>query len=67
MGRVVAAARDIFAAALELGGTLSGEHGIGLLKKEFLPAGVDPTALAIMKSIKAAIDPKGIMNPGKVY
>ncbi len=67
MERVVAAAREIFAAALALGGTLSGEHGIGLLKKEFLPAGLDPEALALMKSIKATIDPHNIMNPGKVY
>ena len=65
--RVVAAAREIFAAALALGGTLSGEHGIGLLKKEYLPAGLDPGALALMKSIKGLIDPNNIMNPGKVY
>lgn len=67
MERVVAAAREIFEVALGLGGTLSGEHGIGLLKKEFLPRGVDPAALELMKQIKATIDPAGIMNPGKVY
>lgn len=67
MERVVAAAREIFAAALSYGGTLSGEHGIGLLKKEFLPAGLDPAALALMRQIKALIDPNNIMNPGKVY
>ncbi|MDA8219059.1 MAG: FAD-binding protein [Dehalococcoidales bacterium] len=67
MARVIAAAREIFALALSLGGTLSGEHGIGLLKREFLAGGVDPGALALMKAIKATVDPKGIMNPGKVY
>jgi glycolate oxidase len=67
MERVVLAAREIFAAALSHGGTLSGEHGIGLLKKEFLPAGLDPAALALMRQIKSVIDPNGIMNPGKVY
>lgn len=67
MERVQAAAREIFAAALGLGGTLSGEHGIGLLKREFLPQSLDPGALALMKTIKAAVDPNNIMNPGKVY
>ena len=67
MARVAAAAEAIFAAALALGGTLSGEHGIGLLKREFLPQSLDPVALALMRQIKAAVDPHGIMNPGKVY
>lgn len=67
MERVVQAAREIFEAALSLGGTISGEHGIGLLKKEFLSAAVDPAALALMRAIKGVIDPKGVMNPGKVY
>lgn len=64
--RMLAAASDIFIAALDLGGVLSGEHGIGALKKEFLPLGVDPTALELMRALKVLLDPRGIMNPGKV-
>lgn len=64
--RMLAAASDIFLAALDLGGVLSGEHGIGALKKEFLPLAVDPTALELMRALKALLDPGGILNPGKV-
>lgn len=64
--RMLAAARDIFLAALDLGGVLSGEHGIGALKKEFLPLAVDPTALELMRALKGLLDPQGILNPGKV-
>lgn len=67
MARVTAAAREIFEAAVELGGTLSGEHGIGLLKKQFLELDLGPDAIALMRRIKDAIDPLGIMNPGKVF
>jgi glycolate oxidase len=67
MARVTAAARDIFEAAVALGGTLSGEHGIGLLKKQFLELDIGPDALALMRRIKAAVDPDGIMNPGKIF
>ncbi len=64
--RMLAAASDIFLAALDLGGVLSGEHGVGALKKEFLPLAVDPTALELMRALKALLDPQGILNPGKV-
>jgi glycolate oxidase len=67
MERVTGAAREIFEAAVELGGTLSGEHGIGLLKKQFMELDLGPDALALMRRIKDAIDPLGIMNPGKVF
>ncbi|BDE04884.1 FAD-binding protein [Vulcanimicrobium alpinum] len=67
MARVAAAARAIFEAAVELGGTLSGEHGIGLLKKQFMELDVGTDALALMRRIKAAVDPLGIMNPGKIF
>jgi glycolate oxidase len=66
MTRVTAAARAIFAAALDQGGTLSGEHGIGLLKRAFLPAALDPAALALMQRIKHSLDPASLLNPGKV-
>jgi glycolate oxidase len=67
MKRVREAAREIFEAAVDLGGTLSGEHGIGLLKKQFMEMDVGPAALRVMRAIKSAFDPLGIMNPGKIF
>ncbi|GAC1424744.1 MAG: FAD-linked oxidase C-terminal domain-containing protein [Candidatus Velthaea sp.] len=67
MARVTAAAREIFEAAVGLGGTLSGEHGIGLLKKQFMELDLGADTIALMRRIKDAIDPLGIMNPGKVF
>jgi len=64
--RVQQATEAIFRAAVELGGTLSGEHGVGVLKREFLPLAVDPVALDVMRAIKQALDPHGVLNPGKV-
>jgi glycolate oxidase len=64
--RAHAAERDILRAALELGGTISGEHGIGLLKLPFVKDELDPVALAQMRAIKRALDPRGILNPGKL-
>jgi glycolate oxidase len=61
------AASDIFDAALSLGGVISGEHGIGLEKKEFLSRAMDPGAIALLRKIKAVFDPKGILNPGKIW
>ncbi len=66
MARVAEAAQAIFAAAIERGGTISGEHGIGLLKRDFLPASLDPQAIRVMQRIKQQLDPCGILNPGKV-
>ena len=57
----------IFEAALELGGTLSGEHGIGLEKQHLLAKALDPRAIEIMKGIKAILDPDNIMNPDKIW
>jgi glycolate oxidase len=65
--RVERAAADIFTAALELGGTLSGEHGIGSLKREFLEDDMGAAAVDVMRRIKAALDPKGLLNPHKVF
>jgi glycolate oxidase len=64
--RVEAAVGDLFAGAVELGGTLSGEHGVGALKKPYLEMALGPLALELMKGIKRALDPTGILNPGKV-
>jgi glycolate oxidase len=67
MARVRVAAREIFEAAVAAGGTLSGEHGIGLLKKQFMELDLGADTLALMRRIKDAVDPLGIMNPGKVF
>ncbi len=57
----------IFEAAMELGGVLSGEHGIGLEKQRFLKKAMDPVAIDLMKKIKAILDPNHILNPGKIW
>jgi glycolate oxidase len=61
------AADEIFALALELGGTVTGEHGIGVLKRDWLAREVGPESLAVQASLKAALDPRGILNPGKGF
>jgi glycolate oxidase len=58
---------EIFRTVLDLGGTLSGEHGIGLTKAPYLSLEVDPVSLSWMKKIKDLFDPKGILNPGKIF
>ena len=55
----------IFKSVLELGGTLSGEHGVGLAKRDFIAMELAPEVLALMRGIKRVFDPKGILNPGK--
>jgi glycolate oxidase len=65
--RVECAARDIFRAALRLGGTLSGEHGIGTLKREFLGEAQGDLAVDVSRAIKRALDPHGLLNPGKIF
>lgn len=66
MVRVEKAVDEIFDAALKMGGTLSGEHGIGYAKKKYLEHEFGAKGLEVMKSIKKALDPKGILNPGKM-
>lgn len=65
--RVEQAVGDIFAAAVELGGALSGEHGVGVLKRPYLEMNLGPIAIDVMRNIKKALDPKGILNPGKIF
>jgi len=60
-------AAEEFALALELGGTLSGEHGVGTLKRPYMQQALGPVSLEIQKRIKAALDPVNILNPGKVF
>ncbi|KUK41473.1 MAG: D-lactate dehydrogenase (Cytochrome) [Clostridia bacterium 62_21] len=67
MKRVRRAMVRIFDAALELGGTLSGEHGIGTLKAPYLHRALSPAAADLMQRIKAVFDPKGLLNPGKIW
>lgn len=64
--RAHAAMSRVFALTLSLGGTLSGEHGIGLAKRDFMPQAIDAPTLAMMRAVKAAFDPDGILNPGKL-
>ncbi|MBT9539760.1 FAD-linked oxidase C-terminal domain-containing protein [Thiobacillus sp.] len=52
---------------LELGGTLSGEHGIGTEKRRFIPQEIDPATLGVMRAIKQQFDPLGLLNPGKLF
>lgn len=60
------AIREIFSFTVALGGTLSGEHGIGLVQRPYMDIAFDPVQLALMRAIKQAFDPLGIMNPGKI-
>jgi len=61
------AIRDVFKAALELGGTMSGEHGVGIAKAPYIPLEITPEAARYMKAIKQALDPNNILNPGKIF
>ena len=60
------AIREIFELTVSLGGTLSGEHGIGLVQRPYMDIAFDPVQLGLMRAIKGVFDPQGIMNPGKV-
>ncbi len=60
-------AADVFALALSLGGTLSGEHGVGALKRPYMEQALGPLSIEIQKRIKLALDPLHILNPGKVF
>ena len=56
----------VHAIAAKFGGSISAEHGIGRLKRDLLPGVKDPVALEMMRALKQTLDPKGILNPGKV-
>jgi glycolate oxidase len=62
-----AAFDEIFDAALELGGTITGEHGVGLKKRHKLPGQIGAVGMQTMAGIKHALDPNHILNPGKVF
>lgn len=59
--------REIFTLCVELGGTISGEHGIGLVQKNYIDIAFNQTQIDLMKGIKKLFDPNGILNPGKIF
>lgn len=59
--------KEIFRITLELGGTISGEHGVGLTKQKYIAMEIHPAELDLMKKIKQAFDPKNLLNPGKIF
>ncbi len=65
--KVVNALGDIFKLTVSLGGTLSGEHGIGIAKRPYMPIAMKETNLMLMRQIKKVFDPNGILNPGKIF
>lgn len=62
-----AAIRELFTEVVALGGTLSGEHGIGLVQKQYMDIAFSEASLNLMRGIKKVFDPNGIMNPGKIF
>ena len=67
MRRVELALHEIFAHALELGGTITGEHGVGLAKKAFLRQQLGDASYALLRQIKRVLDPDNLLNPGKIF
>jgi len=64
--RLQLAEEDLYRATLALGGSVTGEHGIGVIKRSWLEATRGPEAVRVMRAVKAALDPLGILNPGKL-
>ena len=67
MHRVEEAFKEIFEETIRLGGTITGEHGIGLSKKSFLPKFAGDAQMRVMRELRRALDPAGILNPGKMF
>jgi len=67
MRRAREAERILFEGVVSLEGAISGEHGIGFAKARYLPLGLNPETIALMKRVKAAFDPEGLLNPGKIF
>src|SRR6185369_11153992 len=67
MHRVEEAFKEIFDEAIRLGGTITGEHGIGLAKKSFLPKFAGDAQMRVMRELRRTLDPIGILNPGKMF
>jgi glycolate oxidase len=64
--RAVHVFESLMAQALELGGTITGEHGVGTLKRDFLPRQLGAASIAMHRRLKLAFDPLGLLNPGKL-
>jgi glycolate oxidase len=58
--------RKLFKEVVRMGGTISGEHGIGLVQKEYMDIAFSDMQMQLMRQIKHVFDPKGILNPGKI-
>ncbi len=67
MHRVEEAFDEIFKKAISLGGTVTGEHGVGCMKSKYLPLLVGETGIKVMKRMKQVFDPEGVLNPGKIF
>lgn len=67
MHRVETAFKEIFAEAIRLGGTITGEHGIGMAKKSFLPSFAGDAQMRVLRELRKVLDPQGILNPGKMF
>lgn len=67
MERVEKAMQEIFDFAVKLGGTITGEHGVGLAKKKFLPGALGEASLMLLRQVKNTLDPYGLLNPGKIF
>jgi glycolate oxidase len=67
MHRVHEAFKEIFDEAIRLGGTITGEHGVGLAKKDFLPKFAGDAQMRVMRELRRSLDPRGILNPGKMF
>jgi glycolate oxidase len=67
MHRVEEAFKEIFTEAIRLGGTITGEHGIGVSKKSFLPKFAGDASMRVMRELRRALDPSGVLNPGKMF
>jgi glycolate oxidase len=67
MERVHQAFQEIFDEAVRLGGTITGEHGVGLAKKGFLPKFLGEGQMKVHRALRSVLDPNGILNPGKIF
>ncbi|MCL1925648.1 MAG: FAD-binding protein [Syntrophorhabdaceae bacterium] len=65
--RAEEAVAEVFKAAVDMGGTITGEHGIGIVKSPFLEMEIGPMGISVMKRLKSCFDPNGILNPGKIF
>ncbi len=65
--RAEEAVEEVFRATVEMGGTITGEHGVGIVKSPFLEMEIGPMGISVMKRLKSCFDPNGILNPGKIF